>query len=94
MEHQDLFLSNLLLPYVFSQPHGQLQEYVKANKIQNLEEMFTSIADYYQEEFDNAVQTLSTAIEPIMIVLIGTLIGFLLLAMYMPIFNAGSVVGG
>ena len=63
-------------------------------KTGNLEEMFTSIADYYQEEFDNAVQTLSTAIEPIMIVVIGTLIGFLLLAMYMPIFNAGSVVGG
>ena len=56
--------------------------------------MFTYISDYYQEEFDNAVKTLSTAIEPIMIVLIGTLIGFLLLAMYMPIFNAGSVVGG
>ena len=56
--------------------------------------MFTSIANYYQEEFDSAVKTLSTAIEPLMIVIIGALIGFLLLAMYMPIFNAGSVVGG
>ena len=83
-----LFLKETVFPPQF----GQL--IAVGEKTGNLEEMFTSIANYYQEEFDNAVQTLSTAIEPIMIVLIGTLIGFLLLAMYMPIFNAGSVVGG
>ena len=83
-----LFLKEPLFPAQF----GQL--IAVGEKTGNLEEMFTSIANYYQEEFDNAVETLSTAIEPIMIVLIGTLIGFLLLAMYMPIFNAGSVVGG
>jgi len=83
-----LFLKEPVFPAQF----GQL--IAVGEKTGNLEEMFTSIADYYQEEFDNAVETLSTAIEPIMIVLIGTLIGFLLLAMYMPIFNAGSVVGG
>ena len=83
-----LFLKEPVFPAQF----GQL--IAVGEKTGNLEEMFTSIANYYQEEFDNAVQTLSTAIEPIMIVLIGTLIGFLLLAMYMPIFNAGSVVGG
>lgn len=83
-----LFLKEPVFPAQF----GQL--IAVGEKTGNLEEMFTSIANYYQEEFDNAVETLSTAIEPIMIVLIGTLIGFLLLAMYMPIFNAGSVVGG
>ena len=83
-----LFLKEVVFPPQF----GQL--IAVGEKTGNLEEMFTSIANYYQEEFDNAVKTLSTAIEPIMIVLIGTLIGFLLLAMYMPIFNAGSVVGG
>ena len=83
-----LFLKETVFPPQF----GQL--IAVGEKTGNLEEMFTSIANYYQEEFDNAVETLSTAIEPIMIVLIGTLIGFLLLAMYMPIFNAGSVVGG
>mgnify|MGYP000660385404 FL=1 len=86
-------LSKLFLKEpVFPPQFGQL--IAVGEKTGNLEEMFISIANYYQEEFDNAVQTLSTAIEPIMIVLIGTLIGFLLLAMYMPIFNAGSVVGG
>ena len=83
-----LFLKEVAFPPQF----GQL--IAVGEKTGNLEEMFISIANYYQEEFDNAVKTLSTAIEPIMIVVIGTLIGFLLLAMYMPIFNAGSVVGG
>ena len=86
-------LSKLFLKEVAFHPQfGQLIAVVE--KTGNLEEMFISIANYYQEEFDNAVKTLSTAIEPIMIVVIGALIGFLLLAMYMPIFNAGSVVGG
>ena len=88
MDLSKLFLKEAAFPPQF----GQL--IAVGEKTGNLEEMFASIANYYQEEFDNAVETLSTAIEPIMIVLIGTLIGFLLLAMYMPIFNAGAVVGG
>ena len=88
MDLSKLFLKEAAFPPQF----GQL--IAVGEKTGNLEEMFSSIANYYQEEFDNAVKTLSTAIEPIMIVVIGALIGFLLLAMYMPIFNAGSVVGG
>ena len=88
MDLSKLFLKEVAFPPQF----GQL--IAVGEKTGNLEEMFISIANYYQEEFDNAVKTLSTAIEPIMIVVIGALIGFLLLAMYMPIFNAGSVVGG
>lgn len=88
MDLSKLFLKESVFPSQF----GQL--IAVGEKTGNLEEMFTSIANYYQEEFDAAVKTLSTAIEPLMIVIIGALIGFLLLAMYMPIFNAGSVVGG
>ena len=88
MDLSKLFLKETVFPSQF----GQL--IAVGEKTGNLEEMFTSIANYYQEEFDAAVKTLSTAIEPLMIVIIGALIGFLLLAMYMPIFNAGSVVGG
>ena len=88
MDLSKLFLKESAFPPQF----GQL--IAVGEKTGNLEEMFSSIANYYQEEFDNAVKTLSTAIEPIMIVVIGALIVFLLLAMYMPIFNAGSVVGG
>ena len=88
MDLSKLFLKEPVFPPQF----GQL--IAVGEKTGNLEEMFTSIANYYQEEFYSAVKTLSTAIEPLMIVIIGALIGFLLLAMYMPIFNAGSVVGG
>ena len=59
----------------------------------NLEEMFGSIANYYEEEFDGVVSNLSTMIEPLSMVLIGGIVGTLLIAMYMPIFSAGSVIG-
>jgi type IV pilus assembly protein PilC len=59
----------------------------------NLEEMFSSISSYYEEEFDSVVKNLSTMIEPLSMVLIGGIVATLLIAMYLPIFSAGSVVG-
>ena len=56
-----------------------------------LDEMLSSIANFYEEEFDSAVATLSAAIEPIMIVLVGGIVATLLLGMYMPIFSAGDM---
>ena len=55
--------------------------------------MFTAIARYYEEEFDNVVAALSSIIEPLMIVLIGGIIGLLMIALYMPIFSMGNAVG-
>ena len=83
----NLFLKEPVFPPTFGQLIGV------GEKTGNLEEMFISIADYYQDEFDAAVGKLATAIEPLMIVFIGALIGILLVAMYMPIFSAGSVIG-
>ena len=57
-----------------------------------MEEMLTSIARYYQEEFETVVTGLTKIIEPIMIVVVGGLIGMLIFALYMPIFNIGSAV--
>jgi type IV pilus assembly protein PilC len=62
-------------------------------KTGNMEEMFQSIATYYEEEFDSVVGALSTIIEPLMIVLIGMIIGLLMIALYMPIFSIGQAVG-
>ena len=59
----------------------------------NLDEMFTSVSSYYEEEFDTSVDNMSSLIEPIMIVFMGTLIGGLMIAMYSPIFNVGSIMG-
>ena len=58
----------------------------------SLDDMFGSVATYYEEEFDVAVGNLSSLIEPIMIVFMGITIGGLMLAMYAPIFNVGAII--
>ena len=57
-----------------------------------LNDMLSTIASFYEEEFDSAVANFSQLLEPIMIVFLGVVIGFILVAMYMPIFNMGSAV--
>ncbi|MBF0461174.1 MAG: type II secretion system F family protein [Magnetococcales bacterium] len=59
----------------------------------NLELMLQKIADFYEEEVDRAVDNLTALLEPIILVILGTLIGGLVVAMYLPIFQMGSVVG-
>lgn len=59
-----------------------------------LDEMLSKIADFYDDEVDAAVEALTAAIEPIMIVLMGTMVGGMLVAMYLPMFKMSSVVGG
>lgn len=60
----------------------------------NLEDMLTKVADFYEEEVDRTVQTLSTLIEPILLIILGVIIGGILVALYLPIFQLGGVVGG
>ncbi|MGQ3892262.1 type II secretion system F family protein [Legionella sp. CNM-4043-24] len=57
-----------------------------------LEKMLSKIADFYEEEVDNAVDALSSLIEPIIMSILGILVGGLVVAMYLPIFKLGSVV--
>lgn len=54
--------------------------------------MLTKIADFYEEEVDNAVGAMKQLIEPIMILVLGVVIGGLVIAMYLPIFKMGSIV--
>jgi type IV pilus assembly protein PilC len=58
-----------------------------------LDEMLSKIADFYDDEVDAAVEALTAAIEPIMIVLMGGMVGSMLVAMYLPMFKMSSVVG-
>ncbi len=58
-----------------------------------LDIMLEKIADFYDEEVDQAVDNLTSAIEPVMMVFLGGLIGGLVIAMYLPIFQMASVVG-
>lgn len=58
-----------------------------------LDAMLQKIADFYEDEVDNAVGAMKQLIEPIMILFLGVLIGGLVVSMYLPIFKMGSVVG-
>jgi type IV pilus assembly protein PilC len=57
-----------------------------------LDTMLKKIADFYEDEVDNAVGAMKQLIEPIMILVLGTIIGALVVAMYLPIFKMGGVV--
>jgi len=57
-----------------------------------LDAMLKKIADFYEDEVDNAVGAMKQLIEPIMILVLGTIIGALVVAMYLPIFKMGGVV--
>ena len=59
-----------------------------------LDIMLTKIADFYDEEVDQAVENLTAAIEPLMMVFLGGMIGGLVIAMYLPIFSMAGAVGG
>ena len=82
-----LFLKEPLFPPTFSQLISV------GEQTGQLDEMFGSVAMYYEEEFDVAVDNMSSLIEPIMIVFMGVMIGGLMIAMYSPIFNVGALIG-
>lgn len=59
----------------------------------SLDDMLNKAAEFYEDEVDNSVSRLSHLMEPIIMVVLGSLIGVLLIAMYLPLFNLGNVVG-
>ncbi|MGN5520065.1 type II secretion system F family protein [Halopseudomonas sp. Lyrl_26] len=58
----------------------------------NLDGMLEKVADYYEAEVDNKVDNLTTLLEPMIMSVLGVLIGGLIIAMYLPIFQLGAVV--
>ncbi len=58
----------------------------------SLDSMLSKVADFYEAEVDDAVEALSSLMEPIIMVVLGTLIGGMVVAMYLPIFKMGQVV--
>ncbi len=59
----------------------------------NLDTMLAKIADFYDQEVDTAVKALTSMIEPIIIVVMGVVIGFIVIAMFLPMFELGSLAG-
>ena len=59
-----------------------------------LDSMLSKVADFYEQEVDDAVDALASLMEPLIMVVLGVLIGGLVIAMYLPIFKMGQIVGG
>ncbi|MCU7846647.1 MAG: type II secretion system F family protein [Candidatus Thiodiazotropha sp. (ex Lucinoma kastoroae)] len=58
----------------------------------SLDDMLNKVADFYEEQVDNAVDAMSSLMEPLIMVVLGTLVGGMVVAMYLPIFKMGSVI--
>jgi type IV pilus assembly protein PilC len=58
----------------------------------SLDTMLSKVADFYEEEVDNAVDSLSSLLEPMIMAILGVIVGGLIVAMYLPIFKLGSAI--
>tara|TARA_R110002096_G_scaffold194356_8_gene376549 strand:- start:19610 stop:20830 length:1221 start_codon:yes stop_codon:yes gene_type:complete len=72
-------------------PHMVVQMVAIGEEAGSVETMLAKVADFYEEEVDNAVDSLSSLIEPLIMAILGVLVGGLIIAMYLPIFMLGSV---
>jgi type IV pilus assembly protein PilC len=80
MENTDLF------------PNMVIQMIAVGEESGSLDEMSAKVADFYEEDVDNAVDNLSSLLEPLIMAILGILVGGLVVAMYLPIFKMGSVI--
>jgi len=80
MENTDLF------------PNMVIQMIAVGEESGSLDEMSAKVADFFEEDVDNAVDNLSSLLEPLIMAILGVLVGGLVVAMYLPIFKLGAVV--
>ncbi|HHI75894.1 MAG TPA: type II secretion system F family protein [Gammaproteobacteria bacterium] len=74
-------------------PHMVIQMVAIGEESGALDDMLSKAADFYEEEVDNAVDALSSLLEPLIMAVLGVLVGGLVIALYLPIFQLGNVVG-
>jgi len=73
-------------------PHMVVQMVAIGEESGAVDDMLSKVADFYEEEVDNAVDALSSLLEPLIMAVLGILVGGLVIAMYLPIFQLGQVV--
>lgn len=73
-------------------PNMTVQMIAIGEEAGSLEMMLGKVADFYEEQVDNAVDNLSSLLEPLIMAVLGVLVGGLVIAMYLPIFQLGQVV--
>lgn len=74
-------------------PHMVIQMTGIGEEAGALDTMLFKVAEYYEQEVNNAVDALSSLLEPMIMVFIGTIVGGMVIGMYLPIFKLGAVVG-
>ncbi|QGL73106.1 type II secretion system F family protein [Stenotrophomonas maltophilia] len=74
-------------------PHMVIQMTGIGEEAGALDAMLFKVAEYYEQEVNNSVDALSSLLEPMIMVFIGTIVGGMVIAMYLPIFKLGAVVG-
>jgi type IV pilus assembly protein PilC len=73
-------------------PNMVIQMIAVGEESGSLDEMSSKVADFYEEDVDNAVDNMSSLLEPLIMGILGVLVGGLVIAMYLPIFKMGAVV--
>jgi type IV pilus assembly protein PilC len=84
---------NMAMKQVNRFPHMVIQMTAIGEEAGALDTMLFKVAEYYEQEVNNAVDALSSLLEPMIMVFIGTLVGGMVIGMYLPIFKLGAVVG-
>ena len=73
-------------------PHMVIQMTAIGEEAGALDTMLFKVAEFYEEEVNNAVDALASLIEPIIVVILGVIVGSMVIAMYLPIFKLAAVV--
>ncbi|MFA5983076.1 MAG: type II secretion system F family protein [Methylococcaceae bacterium] len=73
-------------------PHMVMQMVAIGEESGSMDAMLSKVADFFEEEVDNLVDNLSSLMEPIIMVILGILVGGLIVAMYLPIFKLGAAI--
>jgi type IV pilus assembly protein PilC len=73
-------------------PNMVIQMVAVGEESGSLDEMCAKVADFYERDVDDAVDNLSSLLEPMIMAILGILVGGLVIAMYLPIFKLGAVV--
>jgi len=74
-------------------PNMVIQMIAVGEESGSLDTMSAKVAEFYEQEVDNAVDSMSSLLEPLIMAILGILVGGMVIAMYLPIFKLGSVVG-
>ncbi|PPT69494.1 type II secretion system F family protein [Xanthomonas arboricola] len=84
---------NMAMKQVNLFPHMVIQMTAIGEEAGALDAMLFKVAEYFEQEVNNAVDALSSLLEPMIMVFIGTIVGGMVIGMYLPIFKLGAVVG-